>query len=214
MSLEAQTRGSARLDLPHAHQRLLHDSSLQFAFQGRNTPPPSKPPPWLQAFGDALRAMGPLMEILFWLGLAVAVGLILFFIGREALRVRWPERFGPRKAKAAAAEPWRPTEAQARALLEDVDRLAAEGRWAEAAHLLLHRSIQDIQGLRPHLVRPALTSRDIARLPALPDAARTAFTGIAQVVERSRFGGAPVDADDFAQCRRAYEAFAFPEVWA
>jgi len=34
------------------------------------------------------------------------------------------------------------------------------------------------------------------------------------VVEHSFFGGRAVDADGFKECRRAYEAFAFPGAWA
>jgi hypothetical protein len=63
-------------------------------------------------------------------------------------------------------------------------------------------------------VRPALTSRDISALSSLPQRACQAFAGIAAVVERSHFGGRAVDAQDFRACRDAYEAFAFPELWA
>jgi hypothetical protein len=199
------------MDLSQAHKRLLADASLQFRFEPAPTP---KPPDWLKPLLDFLKAAAPALQWAFWIGLVAGVALILFFIGRELLRLRWPERFGRRRPVLLGDPSWRPTEAQARALLEDVDRLAAQGRFAEAVHLLLHRSIQDIQDHRPRLVRPALTSRDISALPTLPDAARAAFAGIARVVERSRFGGDPVDADAFAACRRAYEAFAFPEVWA
>jgi hypothetical protein len=38
--------------------------------------------------------------------------------------------------------------------------------------------------------------------------------GIAGVVEKSFFGGQGLDADGFAACRKAYEAFAFPGAWA
>ena len=69
-------------------------------------------------------------------------------------------------------------------------------------------------GYRPRAVRPALTARDIARLDSLPAAARAPFSLIAEVVERSFFGGREVDAGAFAECRRAYESFALPEAWA
>lgn len=48
----------------------------------------------------------------------------------------------------------------------------------------------------------------------MPTAAREAFWRIAVAVERSLFGGRPLDAEGFAECRRAYEAFAFAERWA
>ena len=47
-----------------------------------------------------------------------------------------------------------------------------------------------------------------------PEAARHTFSAIAGVVERSFFGGRDVDAAGFAECRRTYEAFAFPGAWA
>jgi hypothetical protein len=211
MSLGARS-GQATIDLAQAHQKLLADKSLQFVFKAAEPPP--KPPDWLQPFFNALKAFAPLVQWVFWAGLAAGLAVILFFIVREVLRIRWPDRFKRKPRAETPGEAWRPTHAQALALLEEVDRLAAAGLYAEAAHLLLHRSIQDIQGRRPNVVRPALTSRDISALPALPEAARKAFVGIARVVERSRFGGAPVGREDFADCRRAYEAFAFPEVWA
>ena len=77
-------------------------------------------------------------------------------------------------------------------------------------HLLLFRSIEDIDGRWPGLVRPALTSRDIAGLGDLPEAARRTFASIAQVVERSLFAGQTLNAADFADCRQAYQAFALP----
>ncbi|MEO8113408.1 MAG: DUF4129 domain-containing protein, partial [Phenylobacterium sp.] len=101
----------------------------------------------------------------------------------------------------------------ARSLLEEADRLAAEGAFDAAAHTLLFRSLEDIAGRRPGLLRPALTSRDIAQIDAMPPSARQAFAAIAQAVEHSFFGGRTLAAGDFARCRAAYESFAFAEGW-
>jgi hypothetical protein len=142
-------------------------------------------------------------------GAALGLATIVYFVVRELLGVRlgW-RRKSPRRLVASGD--WRPSAAQARTLLEDADRLAAEGRFDEAAHLLLFRSVEDIDGRWPGLVRPALTSRDIASLGGLPQAARTTFASIAQVVERSLFGGQALTQAEFADCRRAYQAFALP----
>ncbi len=105
---------------------------------------------------------------------------------------------------------WRPAAARARPLLEDADRLAADGRFAEAVHLILFRSIEDIDRRWPRLVQPALTSRDIAQHPALPTAARTTFAAIARTVERSFFGGQAIGPAEFEACRSEYQAFALP----
>jgi len=196
--------------LARAHAHMLADHTLQFDFTAF-TPP--KPPGWLKWLAEVLSSIAPAMQWVFWLGLAAAVLVVLVFIARELIFVRWPGLMKRRPTVLAAPE-WRPEPARARALLEDADRLAAQGRYAEAAHLLLHRSIEDLQGRRPSAVRPALTARDIAGLDSLPAAARGPFHRIAQVVERSFFGGRPVDADAFAECRHAYESFALPEAWA
>lgn len=192
------------------HARLLKDGSLQFAFP--EAPPPQPPPRWLEALGRLLEAVAPLAKWVFWGLIALAAAALAWFVVREILALRrrgWAKRTRP----STETVEWRPEPAQARALLEEADRLAAVGRYAEAAHVLLLRSIDDFHGRRPDLVRPALTSRDIAALEGLPRAARPAFALIAEVVERSLFGGRPVDAEAFGRCRGAYEQFALPGVW-
>jgi len=196
--------------LARAHAALLRQADLQFDFAQMT--PPAPPPNWLLDLLKWLGHLGPVFKWLFWIGLAVAALAILAFLGRELLASRFPSF--KRKPKPAPAPEWRPAPARARTLLEDADRLAAAGDYAGAAHLLLHRSIQDIEVRRPRLVRPAFTAREIALLDDLPEAARATFSHIAEVVERSFFGGREVDAAGFAECRRAYESFAFPGAWA
>jgi len=202
-----------------AQARLMRDPSLQFSFDKAPPPPPiTHLPHWLEA---ALRAIikfigwiAPGLGWLFVAALVAALAAVLFFIGREIVRSRWPERFKKKRPPRKPIVDWRPEAAAAQALLEEADRLAAAGRYAEAARLLLHRSIEEIEGRRPRLVRPALTSREIGRLEDIPEAARSTFAAIAAVVERSFFGGRDVDAAGFAECRRTYESFAFPGAWA
>jgi hypothetical protein len=195
-----------------AHAKLAHDSSLQFDLAHPREPPP--PPAWLHWVGDMLHLASPVLRIVFWGGLIAVALLIAWFLVREIVRFQGGALGkGPKLGKEPAAPAWRPSEAAARTLLADADRLAAEGQFAEATHLLLLRSIDDLDSRKPRTVRPALTARDIAGLDALPDAARPAFTSIAQVVEASLFGGAPVDAAGYADCRRAYEDFALPAGW-
>lgn len=195
--------------LASAHSRLLEDSSLQFDRTGF-TPP--EVPPWLEAVRDALRAVTPLLEYVFWGGLILIGAGLAWLIIRELLKLRMP-RAKPKTAVVAAEPEWRPDEAIARNLLAGADALAAEGRYAEAAHLLLLRSVEDIEIKKPRALKVSLTTREIAGLAGLPEAARPAFIRIGEVVERSLFGGRPVDATDFAECRRAYEAFALPAGW-
>jgi len=117
----------------------------------------------------------------------------------------------PERDTAAA---WRPEEKAARALLAEADAMAAAGRYDEAARLLLHRSLEDIAARRPTLLRPALTSREIAGVPSLPDAVRGAFAAMAAPVERSLFGGRALDSAAWQEARAAYGDFALSKAWA
>lgn len=202
-----QGAGLSAGDLARAHDALMRQGDLQFDLTAVQPPPP--PPDWLKPLFDFLASLAPIFPYIFWGGLIIGGLAILFFILRELVGLRLP-RF-KRKPRAGPPEAeWRPTEARARTLLEEADRLAAQGRYDEATHLILFRSIEDIDGRWPNLVRPALTSRDIAAHRGLPDLARETFGEIARVVERSFFGGAKLGPDDFAFCRGAYEAFALP----
>jgi hypothetical protein len=210
--MASQTAAEALDKLGPAHEALLRQTDLQF--QLSQAPPPRPPPEWLikllKPLGDALsggmRALGPVAPYIFWTGVVVGGAFILFLIGQRLFAVKRGLVMG--KLKLAAADTWRPSPEQARTLLEEADRLAADGRFVEAAHLILLRSIQDIQARRPRAVAISLTSRDIARLEALPPPARALFSGIAEAVEISLFGGRPLDRDGYARCRDAYSSFA------
>ena len=193
--------------LAEAHRQLLADSSIQFDLP---IVEPPQPPAWLEPLARFLATIWPVIEILFWAALALLVLYILYGIARRLQGKEWPRR----QKKAKPPEPnWRPDEAPARALLSEADSLAAQGRFAEAVHLILFRSIEDIDGRRPDLVGPALTSRDIAALPAIPERPRSAFARIAMLVERSLFALRPLGEGDWRDCRSAYEEFAFAEGW-
>lgn len=195
-------------DFAAAHEKLRADPSIQFDMPAIK--PPDPPPQWLI---NLLKAIAPYMEYIAW-GLLIAAGLaLLYVVARHLLENGLP--FGRRAAKTVEqVEPeWRPEAGPARQLLREADALAAAGRYAEAVHLLLHRSIEEIERRRPHLIRPALTSRDIAAADGLPWNTRRVFSSIAAIVERSLFGGGQVDAEGWQTARAAYEDFALPQAW-
>ncbi|HAY06980.1 MAG TPA: hypothetical protein PKV67_17185 [Hyphomonas sp.] len=200
-----------------AHAAILKDADLQF-IRPEAAPveltPPDPPPPWLKAIGDFLNALGPVFRIIFWLAVAAVIAGLIYFLFGEAIRIR----FGGRKAAKSKAEDdqltdIRPDATAARSLLDDADALAREGKFAEAVHLLLYRSIEDIQTRLEGGVPTSLTSREIAGLGRLPERARRALAPIIQVVENSHFGGRAVDSGGWQHARRSYEEFAFGEGW-
>jgi len=198
-----------------AHAVLLRHGEVQFDFKTFKPPPP---PPWLEWIAEhVLRPLvwllaQPLVGYALWAVLIVAIGLGLFFVVRWIVRRAWAARSGE-VATSIPAQGWSLSPARAQLLLADADALAAQGRFDEAIHHLLLRSVGDISEHRPELLKPALTSREISALPGLPEAARQAFGEIARMVERALFAGRSVGANDYAACRNEYERIALPDVW-
>jgi hypothetical protein len=157
----------------------------------------------------------PYARILLWTVLALAAAALVWMVYERVRHGEW--RLPRRRAVTAEAgdeEPgWAPEAAPARSWLKEADALAEQGLYAEAVHHLLFRSVEDLSRRRPRLVRPALTSRELAAAEAVPPAARDIFARIARLVERSLFGGRAVDAGDWSNARAAYADFVLPGTW-
>lgn len=161
---------------------------------------------WLGELMEPLaRFFGSSWPVIKWVLLAMAVAALLYLLFRLiAPAMQWR----PKKKAEVEEEEWAPDREEAIALLDDADRLAQEGRYGEATHLLLKRSVKQISDARPDWVEPSSTARELAALPALPDAARTAFRVIAERVERSLFALRKLGHDDWQAARDAYAEFA------
>lgn len=205
-------------DIARDWESLRADAEIQFA--PLPAPKPPETPEWLQAIGRFLadllepvaRAIAELARVLGLSGTTIAWGigaivaaLLLFLLARMVSEGRLSRG---NRAGEMPAPGWTPPAAEAQALLLDADRLAAEGRFDEATHLLLQRSVRQIESARPGLLEPSSTAREIAALPALPAAARDAFGVIAGRVERSLFALRSLSADDWHAARAAYADFA------
>lgn len=218
----AQIAGAtAARDAARDWQALRDSGDIQFS-----PLPPMKPPEtpgWLKTLGEWLQSLGDLLRGLLepvgkafglsWPALekvliALAILLVLFLLWRllQPLLERLRDR------KPAGQAEWVPDRDAAVALLEEADRLAAEGRYGEATHLLLRRSVHHIAQARPGWLLPASTAREISEFPMLSDAARHAFRVIAVRVERSLFALRDLNADDWQAARAAYSDFALQEL--
>ena len=201
----ASTDGAAA----DAWRAVRDDPDLQF----QPIAPPEAPhtPEWLRAVGEFLvsvfgpvgRAFVASWPVLQWVLVAIGVALLVLLIARIA----GLEVFRKKRAEAADADVM-PDRAEAQALLGDADSLAAQGRYGEAVHLLLARSIGQIASRRPDLVHPSSTARELGRLETLPETARRAFTAIARSVERALFALEDLTEKDWHEARAAYADFA------
>ncbi len=209
----------ADIDFETAHQDYMEKTRLQltrpeFAEEEAEFTDPVNLPNWLLSI---FSTAGQILQIVFYVGLAIIIGYILYHVLTTLYQVNL-KGFARKKSKQYDEDdvqiPFlQPDEAEARSLLREADALARDGRFAEAVHLLLFRSIEDIQTRRNKPLPKALTSREIGALDGLPQRPRLALGPIIALVERSFFGGYTVDQTGWTKARAAYEAFAFGEAW-
>jgi hypothetical protein len=205
---------------------------VQFALTPAKPAP--KPPAWIEELGKwvewALRPVGRFFSWLFrllpdaswaryllYVLLAAGAALILWLVitRLRSGEWRWPWRGRSEAVGAAEAAEleWQPDAAPARAWLEEADALAAQGHFAQALHCLLLRSVDDMAKRRPRAVRPALTARELANSPFLPERARGLFARLAGGVERSLFGRRAIGQPEWAAARAAYAEYALAGTW-
>ena len=215
-SAGAAGAGDAARDAARDWAAVRADGDIQFSPLAPHRSLPPQPPAWLKQLGEWLRdifepvgkALGMSWPVLEKVLIALALLLAAYLLWRLAIQPLLALR---RPAKAEVEPEWAPAREDAEALLSEADRLAAQGRYGEAAHLLLRRSVQHIATAQPDWLRPASTAREIAVLPRLPQRARDAFAVIAERVERSRYALRELSAMDWQAARGAYADFALQE---
>lgn len=200
-----KAEGDRSAEFADAHARLLADDTIQFKME----PYRNDAPDWLRSIIEFIGGNMPVFRFLFWVMVVILAGILLYHLAKSFGLVDWGRKADPEAGEMS----YRPDEAPARALLVEADSLAERGLFDQAAHLLLFRSIEEIDARRPRIVRASLTSRDIATSQAVPDVPRRAFALIVEHVERSLFGGRSLQEQDWHDCRAAYERFAFQEGW-
>ena len=196
-------------------QAMRADGDIQYAPVA--PPKPLEDPAWMKDLMDWLgplfkpigEALGIYAPAFFKVLIALAILLALWILWRLLLQ---PLLERTREARQRAEPEWAPDRDAAVALLSDADGLAAQGRYAEAVHLLLQRSVGHISDARPDWLMPASTAREIAAFAMLPDRARQAFGAIATRVERSLFALRDLDMTDWTAARAAYADFALADL--
>jgi hypothetical protein len=206
---DAYDSGDLQTDLPPELRRDLDKTYEQKDLQ-ENLPaekedeplvlPKPWDPPWLLAV---------IFKAMFWLLIGVLVLLAIFYLGREI--PVWLGRRRQTKATKAAMVEGKAVAMDSQLLdaLGQADRLAAEGQFAEALHLLLLHSIDYLKRHLGGVYGPSNTAREILHRSRLPDNGRQSLGAIVDAAEISYFGGRPVDGGIYATCRHHYQTFAF-----
>ncbi|MEM7665097.1 MAG: hypothetical protein AAF250_04525 [Pseudomonadota bacterium] len=216
----AQPDTTSNPTAPEGWNELRQNADIQFEPVEIPAPEPEVPS-WLEQMLQDLfafladlmapigRALGISWPVLQW----VLLGLVALFVLYLLYRLISPMDLQRNVTSTETVDNgWRPDRKESLALLEDADRLAAEGKFDEATHLLLQRSVGQIAAARPDWVEPSSTARELAALPALSETARGAFRVISERVERSLFALRALDRGDWEAARSAYAEFALVKI--
>ncbi len=183
-------------DVRRAADDVLRDSEIQSRYPVR-----AKGPLPRTKEDDSMRLPGfSAAQVLMWVLIVAGVALGLFFLASKlgGYTADLPAEVtgGP----GAAAMPRAPPPAT------EAERLADEGRFEEAIHMLLLLALHPLTE-EEHLAG-SLTSREILRTVELPAPAREAMSALVRAVEISVFGGLAPDRADYDRCAGEYHRYA------
>lgn len=137
----------------------------------------------------------PLLEILVYTLAGIALIVVLFLIASSLLDRRRPA-IVDRSTEETPPPPVRLSgEPLARA-----EEAAREGRFADAIHLLLLGTIEEIRASLGYEAHPSLTSREILRRAPLPAGGAEPLQGLVAEVEWSHFGARAADEAAYRRC--------------
>jgi hypothetical protein len=148
-----------------------------------------------------------ILRILFWTLLIVGGLLLLFFLitALPSLQERLRRRGAAPDLSSVGPIVTDADREQLDLALGEADRLARQGAFGEALHLLLLYCLNEMRRRFGLGLAPSLTSREILGLSVLPDVRRTGLSVIVSAVEVSHFGGRPVDEATYLSCRERCE---------
>ncbi len=92
--------------------------------------------------------------------------------------------------------------------LGDAEALARAGKYAEAIHTLLLRTLSELRAVARHPIPRSLTSREIVARVSLQDEARQALRGLVDAVEITHFGDVIPGATEYDACVAHFHSFA------
>lgn len=200
---QALERGDIQRDAPLAERVRQHaddiakDPSLQ-----HEPPTPKAPPPPDSSSGIPIPP-----EIFLYLLIAViAVALCIVahhLYGTYALGGRVPKKRVD-QALQVVTQPIVRTADAPLPDLDEIERLARAGAYAEAIHLMLLRALEALRRRLGTSWAKSLTSREIARRSELPATDRSALKMLVGAVEISRFGGKSANEQIYRACLDQY----------
>jgi hypothetical protein len=192
---EPAALAAQQIDPRAAAREVIRSRSLQ-----ADMPHPQAEPPRASWFNPHLSPEAA--KILLWTLVIAGVLIIAWSIRDKLPMFDRSRRLAPPDDHAAAApQALRLEKAQAEA-----DVLAENGRYVEAMHVLLLRSVAEMRKRLGLSFADSLTSREILHRAPLSEHGRDALGAIIFAVEGSYFGKRGASNDDYLACRKSYDA--------
>ena len=139
---------------------------------------------------------------LLWVVVAVAV-LLLLYSFRDLIPLLRSRGGELTEEEVISAEAMR---REPQVVLAAADELARQGRYRDAMHILLLRSLAELRAALDEPFADSLTSREILRSTRLPKTAREPLRDVVGRVEWTYFGERPAEREDYEACRTSFFA--------
>jgi hypothetical protein len=204
---QALERGDIQRDPPLAERVRQHADTIAKDPSLQHEPPTPKAPEPASSAGIPIP--GQIFLYLLIVVLAVALCIVAYHLyGTYA--------FGRRVSKKAdqplqvAAQPIARTADAPLPDIDEIERLARTGAYAEAIHLMLLRALEALRRRLGTSWAKSLTSREIARRSELAPTDRSALKMLVGAVEISRFGGQSANEQIYRACLDQYRLIGEP----
>ena len=198
---QAIERGDIQRDAPLAERVRQHADDIAKDPSLQHEPPTPKAPPPKSNSGIPI----PPKVFLYLLIAVLAIALCIV-----AYHLYGTYAFGRRVSKKVdqalqvASQPIARTVDAPLPDLDEIERLARSGAYAEAIHLMLLRALEALRRRLGTSWAKSLTSREIARRSELPATDRSALKMLVGAVEISRFGGKSANEQIYRTCLDQY----------
>ncbi len=151
---------------------------------------------------------GDVAQLVLWVLIAIVGVLLVVFIANELPRLL-RRRSDPGDARAGgAATDEADRQPVPDELLHEADRLARDGAYGSAIHVMLLALIDALHGPIGRRLARSLTGREIVGAAGLAARSGAALSRIVAAAERSHFGGYNSNRTDYETCRQDYAAVA------
>jgi hypothetical protein len=199
---QALERGGIQRDPPLAQRVRQHADTIAKDPALQHEPPTPKAPQPSSSVGVPIP--GEIFLYLLIAVLAVALCVVAYHLYNTYASGRRISKKVNQPLQVAAQPIARPTGDPPLPGIDEIERLARAGAYAEAVHLMLLRALEALRRRLGASWARSLTSREIARRSELAPTDRSALKMLVGAVEISRFGGQSANEQIYRACLDQY----------